>query len=182
MLKYIFRFGLNEPIKSCLPEGKFNCSLKDFMDYALLCAGSSFTEERDIASVTEMADAPNALTKWRRQQRTIISQLIAISQVTTLLNLQSLFTSLLTLQSLFTSLLTFQSLLTSLLTFQSRFTSQLIIQSRFTSPLIIQSHFTSPLIIQSHFTSPLTIQNLFTSPLISQNLVTFCLPHPYFQG
>ncbi len=26
VLKYIFCFGLNEPIKSCLPEGKFNCS------------------------------------------------------------------------------------------------------------------------------------------------------------
>ncbi len=31
MLKDIFRFGLNEPIKSCLPAGKFNCSLKDFL-------------------------------------------------------------------------------------------------------------------------------------------------------
>ncbi len=142
MLKDIFRFGLNEPIKSCLPEGKFNCSLKDFMDYTLLCAGSSFTEERDSVLRNANATAQNALTKWRRQQRTIISQLIAMSQVTTLL----------------------------------------ILQSRFTSPLIIQSHFTSPLNIQSHFTSPLTIQNLFTSPLISQSLVTFCLPHPYFQG
>ncbi len=43
MLKDIFRFGLNEPIKSCLPAGKCNCSLKDFFDYALLCAGSSLT-------------------------------------------------------------------------------------------------------------------------------------------
>ncbi len=62
-LKYIFRFGLSEPVKSWLPEGKFNVSLKDFMDYALMVAGSSFTvgvveEERDTASVTEMADAP----------------------------------------------------------------------------------------------------------------------------
>ncbi len=39
MLKDIFRFGLNEPIKSCLPAGKCNCSLKDFFDYA----GSSLT-------------------------------------------------------------------------------------------------------------------------------------------
>ncbi len=31
-LKDIFRFGLSEPIKSWLPEGKFNVSLKDFMD------------------------------------------------------------------------------------------------------------------------------------------------------
>ncbi len=68
VLKDIFRFGLNEPIKSCLPEGKFNCSLKDFMDYALLCAGSLLNlgvaeEERDTASVTEMADAPECTHK-----------------------------------------------------------------------------------------------------------------------
>ncbi len=67
-LKYIFCFGLSEPVKSWLPEGKFNVSLKDFMDYALLCAGSSFTvgvteEERDTASVTEMADAPECTHK-----------------------------------------------------------------------------------------------------------------------
>ncbi len=68
MLKDIFCFGLNEPIKSCLPAGKFNCSLKDFIDYALLCAGSSFTvgvaeEKRDTASVTKMADAPEGTHK-----------------------------------------------------------------------------------------------------------------------
>ncbi len=62
-LKDIFRFGLCEPIKSYLPEGKFHCSLKDFMDYALLCAGSSFTvgvaeEEHDTALTHVMADAP----------------------------------------------------------------------------------------------------------------------------
>ncbi len=68
MLKDIFCFGLNEPIKSCLPAGKFNCSLKDFIDYALLCAGSSFTvgvveEERDTTSVTKMVDAPEGTHK-----------------------------------------------------------------------------------------------------------------------
>ncbi len=62
-LKDIFRFGLCEPIKSYLPEGKFHCSLKDFMHYALLCAGSSFTvgvaeEEHDTALTHVMADAP----------------------------------------------------------------------------------------------------------------------------
>ncbi len=41
--KEIFRFRLNEPVKSWLPEGKFHVSLKDFMDYALIVAGSSFT-------------------------------------------------------------------------------------------------------------------------------------------
>ncbi len=68
MLKDIFCFGLNEPIKSCLPAGKFNCSLKDFIDYALLCAGSSLTvgvseEERNTASETKMADAPEGTHK-----------------------------------------------------------------------------------------------------------------------
>ncbi len=62
-LKDIFRFGLCEPIKSYLPEGKFHCSLKDFMNYALLCAGSSITvggaeEEHDTAPTPVMADAP----------------------------------------------------------------------------------------------------------------------------
>ncbi len=40
-----------------------NCSLKDFMDYALLCVDSLFTvgfaeEECDTVPVTEMADTP----------------------------------------------------------------------------------------------------------------------------
>ncbi len=57
-LKEIFRFGLS----------KVMVSLKDFMDYALMVAGSSFTvgvaeEERDTASVTEMADAPECTHK-----------------------------------------------------------------------------------------------------------------------
>ncbi len=43
VLKDIFRFGLSEPVKSWLPEGKCNVSLKNCMDYALLCAGSLFT-------------------------------------------------------------------------------------------------------------------------------------------
>ncbi len=67
-LKDIFRFGLSEPVKSWLPEGKFNVSLKDFMDYALLCDGSLFTvgvadEDRDTASMTEMVDAPECAHK-----------------------------------------------------------------------------------------------------------------------
>ncbi len=67
-LKDIFRFRLSEPVKSWLPEGKLNVSLKDFMDYALMVAGSSFTvgvaeEERDTMSVTEIADAPERTHK-----------------------------------------------------------------------------------------------------------------------
>ncbi len=68
ILKDIFRFELSEPIKSWLPEGKFNCSLKDFMDYTLLCAGSLFTvgvadEDRDTASMTKMVAAPERTHK-----------------------------------------------------------------------------------------------------------------------
>ncbi len=56
ILKDIFCFGLNEPVKSWLPEGKLNVSLKDFMGYTLMVAGSSFTvcvaeEECDTAFV-----------------------------------------------------------------------------------------------------------------------------------
>ncbi len=66
--KDIFRFGLSEPVKSWLPEEKFDVSLKVFMDYALMVAGPSFTvgvaeEERDTVSVTEMADAPECTHK-----------------------------------------------------------------------------------------------------------------------
>ncbi len=49
----LFQFGLNEPVKSCLPAGGFNGSLKDCIDYALLCAGSSFT-----VGVAESAPEP----------------------------------------------------------------------------------------------------------------------------
>ncbi len=67
LFKDLFHFGLNEPIKSffhksLFPGGEFKGSLRDFIDYALLCAGSSFTvgvaeEERNTASETEVADA-----------------------------------------------------------------------------------------------------------------------------
>ncbi len=66
-LKDIFRFGLCEPIKSYLPEGEFHCSLKDFMDYALLCAGSSFTvgvaeeeHDRKMAATTTHHQSPES--------------------------------------------------------------------------------------------------------------------------
>ncbi len=67
-LKDIFLFGLIEPVKSWLPEGKFDVSLTDFMDYALMVAGSSFTvgvleEKRNTASETEVADAPERTHK-----------------------------------------------------------------------------------------------------------------------
>ncbi len=67
-LKDIFRFGLSEPVKSWLPERKFNVSLNIFIDYALMVADSAFTVgvvevERDTVSVTEIADAPERTHK-----------------------------------------------------------------------------------------------------------------------
>ncbi len=73
LFKDLFHFGLNEPIKSffhksLFPGGEFKGSLRDFIDYALLCAGSSFTvgvaeEERNTASETEVADASECTHK-----------------------------------------------------------------------------------------------------------------------
>ncbi|KAL0199357.1 hypothetical protein M9458_007897 [Cirrhinus mrigala] len=42
-LKDIFRQGLDEPIRSQLPGGKIHWTLEQYIDYALLLAGSSFT-------------------------------------------------------------------------------------------------------------------------------------------
>ncbi len=72
LFKDLFHFGLNEPIKSLhkslFPGGEFKGSLRGFIDYALLCAGSSLTvgvseEERNTASETKMADAPEGTHK-----------------------------------------------------------------------------------------------------------------------
>ncbi|KAL0178798.1 hypothetical protein M9458_027692, partial [Cirrhinus mrigala] len=42
-LKDIFRVGLNDPIRLGLPGGKIHWTLEQYIDYALLLAGSSFT-------------------------------------------------------------------------------------------------------------------------------------------
>ncbi|KAL0185391.1 hypothetical protein M9458_021088, partial [Cirrhinus mrigala] len=42
-LKDIFRHGLNDPVRSGLPGGKIHWSLEQYIDYALLLAGSPFT-------------------------------------------------------------------------------------------------------------------------------------------
>ncbi len=73
-LKDIFRFGLSESVKSWLPEGKFNVSLKNVIDYALMVAGSAFTvgvveEERDTVSATEIADAPEHIQNGGHSNR-----------------------------------------------------------------------------------------------------------------
>ncbi len=68
LFKDLFHFRLNEPIKSLFPGGEFKGSLRGFIDYALLYAGSSLTvgvseEERNTASETKMADAPEGTHK-----------------------------------------------------------------------------------------------------------------------
>ncbi|KAI2644749.1 Protein piccolo [Labeo rohita] len=58
-LKDIFRVGLNDPIRSGLLGGKIHWSLEQYVDYALLLAGSSFTVgiadegPRDLPVVTK---------------------------------------------------------------------------------------------------------------------------------
>ncbi len=73
LFKDLFHFGLNRHIKSLFhkslfTEGVFNGSLRGLMDCALLYAGYSFTvgfaeEERNTASLTKMADAPECTHK-----------------------------------------------------------------------------------------------------------------------
>ncbi len=63
LFKDLFRFGLNEPVKSRLPGGEVNVRLRDFMDYALMLCDSPFTvgvaeEECDAALTHEMTAAP----------------------------------------------------------------------------------------------------------------------------
>ncbi len=58
----------NPSLINLFPGGEFNGSLRGLMDYALLCAGSSFTvgvaeEECDTAPLTKMADAPEGTHK-----------------------------------------------------------------------------------------------------------------------
>ncbi len=43
VLNDMFRVGLNEPIRSRLPEGKIHWSLEQYIDHALLLSGSSYT-------------------------------------------------------------------------------------------------------------------------------------------
>ncbi len=73
LFKDLFHFGLNRHVKSMFnkslfPGGVFNGSLRGLMDYALLCAGSSFTvgvaeEEHDTALTHVMTDAPEGTHK-----------------------------------------------------------------------------------------------------------------------
>ncbi len=63
LFKDLFRFGLNEPVKSQLPGWEVNVRLSVFMDYALKLCDSPFTvgateEERDAALTHEMTAAP----------------------------------------------------------------------------------------------------------------------------
>ncbi len=67
LFKYLFHFGLNEPIKSLhksfFPGGEFKGSLSVFMDYALQLSDSLFTggateEDRDAVLPRERTPAP----------------------------------------------------------------------------------------------------------------------------
>jgi len=64
-LKDIFRIGLNKPIHSQLPGGKICWSLEEYIDRALLLAGSSFTvgivdEEHCNPAVATMPTKPES--------------------------------------------------------------------------------------------------------------------------
>ncbi len=148
VLKNIFRFGLNEPIKSWLPEGKFNCSLKDFIDYALLALCLLWVSRRRIATPRlwlKWGTHQNPLTKWWPQPRPVMSQLPFLSQVK------------------------------SQLIVMSPVKSQLIIMNQVKSPLIFMSPVKSPLIFMSPVKSPLIFMSPVKSPLIFMNQVTAAL-------
>ncbi len=60
--------GINQPLKSQLIREGPRSSLSRFLDYALLCTGSSFTvgvveEESGTASTSEMVDVPECVHK-----------------------------------------------------------------------------------------------------------------------
>ncbi len=81
--------GINQPLKSQLIREGPRSSLSQFLDYALLTVGSTFTvgvaeEERDTASVTEMADAPECTHKMvdATTHRNFSADLHESSQVT----------------------------------------------------------------------------------------------------
>ncbi len=64
----IFCDGINQPLRSQLRHEGPRSSLSCFLDFALLTVGSLFTvgvadEDRDAASMTGMADAPERAHK-----------------------------------------------------------------------------------------------------------------------
>ncbi len=64
----IFCNGINQPLQSQLRREGPRSSLSCFLDYALLCTGSSFTvgvteEESSTASTSEMVDTPECVHK-----------------------------------------------------------------------------------------------------------------------
>ncbi len=90
LFKDLFRFGLNEPVKSRLPGWEVNVRLSVFMDYALKLCDSPFTvgateEERDAALTHEMTAAPKHAHKMAvtTTPRHVIATSHESSQVTT---------------------------------------------------------------------------------------------------
>ncbi len=169
-IKDIFHFGLNEPIKSWLPEGQFNVSLRDFMDYALLCAGSSFTvgvaeEESGTAYASEMVDAPKcahvmAVTTTPRHvsaasHESIKSLLMSKSQVKSQLMSKSQVKSQLMSKSQVKSQLMSKSQVKSQLMSKSQVKFQLMSKSQVKSQLMSKSQVKSQLMSKSQVKSQL---------------------------
>lgn len=104
-LKDIFHFGLHESVKSWFPGEEFNCSLKDFMDYALILSGSAFT----VGVVEEEHDTPAVLFF-----QSLLPFMATASEPLHKMATQRLFTKWLPFQNLVTSQLIIQSLMSHL--------------------------------------------------------------------
>ncbi len=200
----IFCDGINQPLRSQLRREGPRSSLSCFLDFALLTVGSLFTvgvedEDRDTASMTEMADAPERAHKMAATTtpcHVIAASHESIPFTADIKKLSKVSADLPESHHVSADLPESHHVSadlpeshhvsadlpeTSPLICQSLTMSPLICQSLTMSPLICQSLTTSQRIFQSLFTSPLTIQNHVMSQLSSQSLVTFCLSHPDIQ-
>ncbi len=140
----IFCNGINQPLQSQLRREGPRSSLSCFLDYALLCTGSSFTvgvteEESSTASTSEMVTRQNAFTKWRLQQHPVTSVLPVKGQVKSPLMLKSQVKSPLMLKSQVKSTLMLRSQGKSQLRLKSQIKSQLMLKSQVKSQLILKA-------------------------------------------
>ncbi len=74
VLNDMFRVGLNEPIRSRLPEGKIHWSLEQYIDHALLLSGSSYTvgvaeEERNNPPVSAKPESAHVMAATPESHR-----------------------------------------------------------------------------------------------------------------
>ncbi len=160
-LKDIFRFGLNEPIKSWLPEGQFNVRLRDFMDYALLCAGSSFTVgvvEEESGTASEMVDAPECVHKMAATTtpRHVSAASKESSQVTADVKESSQVTADVKESSQVTADVKESSQVTADVKESSQVTADVKESSK--SPLMLKSQVKSPLMLKSQVKSTLMLR------------------------